>query len=89
MCGLSTIIGIETSNPINNNQSMNTFLNLAKQRRVWASFFAIIAFVLPLLGVNLNIDQDSLTDAFVNFIEALSGLLAVLLPIWSYFFPKE
>ena len=64
-------------------------LELLKQRRIWAGIFSTIAFLLPTMGVALQIDVNGLTDTVVKLIEAISGFMAVVLPIWSYFFPKQ
>lgn len=64
-------------------------LELLQQRRIWAGLFAVVAFILPMFGVTLAIDADGLTEAFLQFFQALSGLLAVILPILSYFKPKQ
>lgn len=63
-------------------------MELLKSRRVWAGVAAIIALTLPLLGYN-DLDANSLTDAIMGVVEAISSLAAVILPIWSYFYPKQ
>jgi len=68
---------------------MKTFVELLKQRRIWAGIFATIALVLSMSGVNVQFDTNSATEAVMQLIEALSGLAAVLLPIWSLVSPKK
>jgi len=68
---------------------MNKILVLLKQRRLWASIFAFIAIILPLFGVEVDFNADSATSAVMGVVEALIGLLAVVLPIWSFIKPKK
>lgn len=69
-------------------KTMNKILELLKQRRVWAGLFATIALILPLVGVNISLDANSLTDAVMKLVDAISSLLAIILPLLSYFKPK-
>ena len=64
-------------------------LELLKQRRIWASIFGAIAILLPLFGVHFTFDTTNYTDAVMAFINGLCGLLAIILPIISYFKPKK
>jgi hypothetical protein len=65
-----------------------SLLELLKQRRVWAGIFAAITLTLSLFGVSLQMDVNGLTDAVIKLIEAISGLLAVVFPIWSAIKPN-
>ena len=67
---------------------MEKILEILKQRRVWAGICALIAFVLPLFGVTATIDVNGAVDAIMKVIEGLSSILAIGLPLWSYFKPK-
>ena len=62
---------------------------LLQQRRIWAGIFGAIAFILPLLGISLTLDVNGIVDAILKLVEAISGLMAVALPIISYFKPKK
>ena len=60
-----------------------------KQRRIWASIGAIIAFTLPIFGYNGSFDSNTFTDSILAIIQATSSLVAIFLPIWSYYKPKK
>lgn len=64
-------------------------LELLKQRRIWTGLFAFIAFMLPLCGVHMDLDVANLTDAVMKVIEAVCSLMAIVLPIISYYKPKQ
>lgn len=64
-------------------------LELIKNRRFWAGFFASVTFILQLNGVNISLDATSLTDSILQIINGVSILLTCLLPIWSLIKPKE
>jgi len=68
---------------------MEQFKNLIKQRRIWAGLFATIALLLPVFGYNGEFNPDVATDVIMALVEAVSGVLAVILPIWSYYKPKQ
>ena len=60
-------------------------LEALKNRRVWAAIFGLIALTLPHAGI----DAGAIADAIVKVVEAVSALLTVILPLWSYFKPKK
>jgi hypothetical protein len=67
---------------------MKQILEALQHRRVWTAIFGFIALVLPVLGVQLDLDVNGLTDATMRLVEAISGLMVIILPIHSYFKPK-
>ena len=68
---------------------MNNILELIKQRRIWAGLFGTISIVARLFGFDYGIDEGALTDMFLNLGMAVSDLAVAILPIWSYFKPKQ
>ena len=68
---------------------MNVTIEVLKQRRIWAGICAFVAFILPFFGVSLSFNVEGTIDSIMKVIEAVSGLLAIILPIISYFRPKS
>lgn len=68
---------------------ISRILTALKQRRVWASIGAIIAFGLPAIGYNAGFDGNVFVDSVMKIIEGVGGLIAIALPIWSYYKPKK
>lgn len=68
---------------------MENFKNLIKQRRIWAGISATIALLLPVLGYSGEFNPDEVADVIMALVEAVSGLCAIILPIWSYYKPKR
>lgn len=68
---------------------MKQLLEALSHRRTWTAIFGFIALVLPVIGVQLDIDVNGLTDAVMRLVEAISGLMAVVLPILSLINPKK
>jgi len=68
---------------------MDQLKNLLKQRRIWAGLSATIAFFLPLTGYTSDFNHEQLTDVIMALINSISGILAIILPIWSYYKPKK
>ena len=68
---------------------MTKILELLSQRRIWAGIFGTILIFLPIFGVNLKVDANTLTDSFTNFFIAFSMVVTAVMPILSYFMPKK
>ena len=68
---------------------MTKILELLSNRRIWAGIFGMILIFLPIFGVNLKIDANTLTESFTNFFIAFSMVVTAVMPIWSYFMPKK
>lgn len=62
---------------------------LLQQRRIWAGIFASIAFIISAFGIQMGFDATVWTEAVMKLVEAISGLMAVILPLVSYFKPKD
>lgn len=67
---------------------MNT-LELLKQRRTWASIFGFIALAMAAFKPEANIDANAITEAVMNLIQAITGFLAIVMPLLSLFMPKK
>jgi hypothetical protein len=68
---------------------MEKFLELIKQRRLWAGLVGVLAFLLTLLKANCQIDVPVLTDLLTTAGGAVASLVTALLALWSYFKPKS
>jgi len=64
-------------------------LELLKQRRIWAGIFGAIAIILPMIKVNVDLDVNGLTNAVMDLITAITAISTMILPIISYFKPKQ
>ena len=60
-----------------------------KQRRIQASLAGSIILATTLLGIDFDVNIESLTEQISQIIVALSALATTLLPLFSYFFPKK
>lgn len=68
---------------------METFIKLISQRRIWASTSGFVSLLLMILGVQYNLDMQGFTDALQNTGIAVANLLTILLPLFSYLYPKK
>jgi len=68
---------------------MPQIMEILSQRRTWASIGGTIALVLNLFGIDASFDPNTFTEAIMQVIQAVGGLAAILLPLWSYFKPKK
>jgi hypothetical protein len=68
---------------------MDKILTLISNRRGWSSIFMTISLLLPVFGVTINFDPETLAEAFSNLFTAISNFLAVILPLISLFKPKK
>jgi hypothetical protein len=68
---------------------MDKILNLLSQRRIWAGIGAIISFSIALSGVKIGFDSVSFVNAVMSLIGDVAAVAATVLPIWSYFQPKN
>ena len=68
---------------------MNNILTILKNRRVWAGVFGALAFILPLVGVKVNFNVETITDLVIEVVELLLPLISAILALWSYVKPKK
>ena len=68
---------------------MNNLTDILKQRRMWASLFALFSISLRAFAPELEFDEDKATELVLTLIQTLSDIGMVLLPIWSLFKPKK
>jgi hypothetical protein len=68
---------------------MNKLIDILKQRRVWASIFALVSISLRAFAPDLSFDEEKATELVLTLIQTLSDLGMVLLPLWSYLKPKK
>jgi uncharacterized membrane protein HdeD (DUF308 family) len=70
-------------------QIVKALYNLIQQRRFWASLFAFLAVLTPALGISFDVDVNSLTEKIMVIVGAFSSLMAIILPVWSLYSPKQ
>ena len=68
---------------------MEKVLIILKQRRLWASFFALLSISLRAIAPELDFNEDKATELILTLIQTVSDLGMVLLPVWSYFKPRK
>lgn len=68
---------------------MTKILELLKQRRVWAGIAGIISLSLRAFASGVDFDQDAFTDAIMAIVQAISDLVMITFPIWSYLKPRN
>ncbi len=69
-------------------ETVNKFLVLVAQRRIWIAIVSFLSFALPLLHVDFKIDVPLLTDALTGVGLAVSQLGVAVLALWSLFHPN-
>jgi len=65
------------------------WLELLKQRRVWATIVGVIAFLLTSFKIEFGVDQGTLTDLLTNIGVAVSSLVSAGLALHSFLKPKK
>lgn len=68
---------------------MKTILTLLSNRRGWASVFVTLSLLLPMFGLEIGLEPETLADVFSSLFIAISNFLAVVLPLLSLFKPKK
>lgn len=68
---------------------MEKFLELIKQRRVWAGIVGVVAFIITTLNLGFEIDVPILTDLLTGLGLAVAALVQSALALHSYFSPKK
>jgi len=68
---------------------MEKLLTLLKQRRIWASLFALLSISLRAFAPDLEFDEERATELTLTLIQTLSDIGMVMLPLWSFFKPKK
>lgn len=68
---------------------MEKFIELLKQRRIWAGIVGTLAFVLSIFNTGIQIDVPVITELLANFGTALAALITSVLSLLSYFKPKQ
>jgi len=67
---------------------MNKILELIAQRRIWSGVVGTVALLLLLFGVEVS-QPETLIDLLTNIGVAMGVFVSSILPLLSYFFPKE
>lgn len=68
---------------------LSKLAHLLRQRRVWAAIVGFGTFALGLAGTQLDTDAETLTNMLHTIGESAAGLIAGLLALWSYLYPKK
>ena len=68
---------------------MKNLIYILKQRRMWASLFALLSINLRVFFPGLEFDEEKATELILTLIQTLSDIGMVLLPIWSLLKPKK
>jgi hypothetical protein len=68
---------------------MEKVITILKQRRVWASIFALISISMRAFAPDLEFDEERATEVTLLLIQTLSDIGMVMLPLWSFFKPKK
>ena len=68
---------------------MSKFIELIKQRRVWAGVVGVTAFVLSVIRVDFQVDVDLLTNLLSELGSGIAALISALLALHSYVNPKK
>jgi hypothetical protein len=68
---------------------MENLKTILKQRRVWASIFALISIGMRAFAPDLEFDEERATELTLLLIQTLSDIGMVFLPLWSFFRPKK
>jgi hypothetical protein len=68
---------------------MEKLLTLIKQRRIWASLFALLSISLRAFAPDLEFDEERATELTLLLIQTLSDMGMVMLPLLSYLNPKK
>lgn len=61
-----------------------------QSRRIIGMISGAIFVILSLFGVNISAEvQSQILDVIMLVIQSVTGILSVVLPLWSKIFPKE
>ena len=70
-------------------EKFNEILDVLKNRRVIASVIGGIVFLLTVFNIHANINIDSLSDITLKVISAIGDLIASLLALHSFLYPRK
>ena len=69
-------------------EKFNEILDILKNRRVISSIIGGIVFVMMIFNIHSNINIDSLSDIVLKVVSATGDLIAALLSLHSFLYPK-
>ena len=69
-------------------EKFNEILDILKNRRVISSIIGGIIFILMIFNIHSNINIDSLSDIVLKVVSATGDLIAALLSLHSFLYPK-